>query len=139
MAFHINKIGQFNNINEAHFHQVEKEIDKTCPHVVTCPQCGGESYRFNEYCNNGKCTFGIKAYFDNQERLEKEQRRKALLQKQSQKLAIFTIIGFVLCLSGLFLGSKYPLGYVLFFAAGLLALIFNKAEQHIEQEIRNIE
>nr|DAS41778.1 MAG TPA: baseplate protein [Caudoviricetes sp.] len=128
--------GQF---GEIHNHYAKK--DEPIPHshlTVTCPQCGGESYRFNEYCYNGKCTFGIKQYFDYQEWQEKEQRRKALLQKQSQRLVIFTLVGFVICLLGLYLGSLHPVGYLVFFVAGYLALVFNKAGQHVEKEIKEI-
>ena len=140
MDFKIDRVEQLNNINQAHFHQPEKEIDKNSPHIVICPQCGGESYRFNEYCYNGKCTFGIKQYFDYQEWQEKEQRRKALLKKQSQRLAIFTRVGFVICLLGLCLGSLlHPVGYLVFFVACYLALVFNKAGQEVEKEIPKIE
>ena len=138
MDFKIDNVEQFNNINEAHFHQPEKVIDKNSPHIVICPQCGGESYRFNEYCYNSKCTFGIKQYFDYQEWYEKEQHRKALLQKKSQRLVIFTLMGFVTCLLGLYLGSLHPVGYFVFFVAGYLALVFNKAGQHVEKEIKEI-
>ena len=138
MDFKIDNVEQFNNINEAHFHQPEKAIDKNSPHIVICPQCGGESYRFNEYCYNSKCTFGIKQYFDYQEWYEKEQHRKALLQKKSQRLVIFTLMGFVTCLLGLYLGSLHPVGYFVFFVAGYLALVFNKAGQHVEKEIKEI-
>ena len=78
--------GQF---GEIHNHYAKK--DEPIPHshlTVTCPQCGGESYRFNEYCYNGKCTFGIKQYFDYQEWYEKEQHRKALLSKEKPRLVI---------------------------------------------------
>ena len=108
--------GQF---GEIHNHYAKK--DEPIPHshlTVTCPQCGGESYRFNEYCYNG---------------------RKALLQKKSQRLVIFTLMGFVTCLLGLYLGSLHPVGYFVFFVAGYLALVFNKAGQHVEKEIKEIE
>lgn len=138
MEFKINKVEQLNHIQEAHFHQTEQRIDKASPHMVICPQCGRESYRFNEYCNNGKCTFGIRAYFDYQEWMEQEKRRQAFLQKQSQRLVIFTILGFVISLLGLFLGNQHPIGYLLFLVAGFLTLAFNNAGQKIDKEIKEI-
>ena len=128
--------GQF---GEIHNHYAKKDEPILHSHSTgTCPQCGGESYRFNPYCYNGKCTFGIKQYFDYQEWYEKEQHRKALLQKKSQRLVIFTLVGFVICLLGLYLGSLHPVGYFVFFVAGSLALVFNKAGQHVENEIKEI-
>lgn len=139
MDFHIHNVEQLNNINQAHFHQAEKAIDKNSPHIVICPQCGGASYRFNEYCYNGKCTFGIKQYFDYQEWYEKEQHRKALLQKKSQRLGIFTLVAFLTSLFGLYLGSLHPVGYLVFFVAGYLALVFNNSGQQVGKEITKIE
>jgi len=105
MDFKIDNVEQFNNINEAHFHQPEKVIDKNSPHIVICPQCGGESYRFNEYCYNGKCTFGIKQYFDYQEWHEKKQPPNTFIK---QKPAFPAVQRFLKCMEEEFFGLLNP-------------------------------
>lgn len=129
MVFNINKVEQLNNINEAHFHQPEKQIDRTSPHIVNCPQCGGESYRFNEYCNNGKCTFGIRAYFDELEQIAQEQEREK--RKGRCSLIGLSSIAFSIAIS--YIGSQWfhiP-GMAFWFFGGLvwLFLWLKAAEQ----------
>ncbi|WIM82557.1 hypothetical protein [Gallibacterium anatis] len=103
MDFHIHNVEQLNNINQAHFHQAEKAIDKNSPHIVICPQCGGESYRFNEYCYNGKCTFGIKAHFNELERIAQEQE----YEKQKGLCSLIGFIGFAVSIAISYIGSQW--------------------------------
>lgn len=129
MDVNINKVEQLNNINEAHFHQTEKSIDKNSPHIVICPQCDGESYRFNEYCNNGKCTFGIRAHFDELDRIEREKQR----EKQKGYFSIIGFGGFALSIAVSYIGSQWlhiPEMGVSFFAGILwLCLCLKTANQ----------
>ncbi|SUB23909.1 hypothetical protein [Avibacterium avium] len=103
MDFHIHNVEQLNNINQAHFHQAEKAIDKNSPHIVICPQCGGASYRFNEYCNNGKCTFGIRAYFDELEQIAQEQER----EKRKGRCSLIGLSGFAFSIAISYIGSQW--------------------------------
>ncbi|VGM96250.1 Uncharacterised protein [uncultured Avibacterium sp.] len=130
--------GQFGVIYNSPPPKNDDKIPDNHPWKVICPQCEHTTLRFNEYCNNGQCTFGIRAHFDNQEWMEQEKRRQAFLQKQSQRLVIFTILVFVISLLGLFLGNQHPIGYLLFLVAGFLTLAFNNAGQKIDKEIKEI-
>ncbi|MFU2080629.1 hypothetical protein ACLQ91_08685 [Avibacterium endocarditidis] len=103
MDFHIHNVEQLNNINQAHFHQAEKAIDKNSPHIVICPQCGGESYRFNEYCYSGKCTFGIKQYFDELEQIAQEQER----EKRKGRCSLIGLSGLVCSIAIGYIGSQW--------------------------------
>lgn len=103
MDFKIDNVEQLNNINEAHFHQPEKEIDKKSPHIVICPQCGGESYRFNE-----------------QEQIAEQCER----EKQKGFCSLIGLVGFVLSIVISYIGSQYFHSPVMtwFFFGGLLWL-----------------
>ena len=93
--------GQF---GEIHNHYAQK--DEPIPHshlTVICPQCGGESYRFNEYCYNGKCTFGIKQYFNEQEQIVEQRER----EKQKGFCSLIGLVGFVLSIVISYIGSQY--------------------------------
>lgn len=103
MEFKINKVEQLNHIQQAHFHQTEQRIDKASPHIVICPQCSGESYRFNEYCNNGKCTFGIRAYFDELEQIAQEQER----EKRKGRCSLIGLSGFAFSITISYIGSQW--------------------------------
>ena len=137
MDFHIKKVEQFNNIQEAHFHQMDKSIDQNSPHIVICPQCNEESYRFNEYCNNGKCTFGIRAYFDELNRIEYEKQYRQKRLKQQTRHTLYSLLAFLGSLSGAWLAQfSSILGLGIFFIGLLLALGFNHSAKIISDELK---
>ncbi|WP_109078948.1 hypothetical protein [Aggregatibacter kilianii] len=57
------------NLTENHYHGPQSaEIPLDHPHRVLCPQCNLPTLKFNEYCGNGRCTYGIRLHFAEIER-----------------------------------------------------------------------
>ena len=81
----------------------EEQIPDNHPWKVVCPQCAHTTLRFNEYCGNGKCTFGIKAFFDEQEQIVQEQER----EKQKGFRSLIGFAGLIVSAIIGYIGSQW--------------------------------
>lgn len=112
------------NLTENHYHgKHDSEIPLNHPHRVTCPQCNQATLRFNEYCGNGPCTFGIRQYFDEIERqkLAEEQRRQQEERVRRFKSRVFKL--FVFSATAVFAGGYLAKNHIFGMTGYVMAII----------------
>lgn len=112
------------NLTENHYHgKHDGEIPLDHPHRVICPQCNQATLRFNEYCGNGPCTFGIRQHFDEIERqkLVEEQRRQQEERVRRFQSRLFKL--FALSAAAVFAGGYLAKNQILGMTGYVMAII----------------
>ena len=125
------------NLTENHYHgQHTAEIPLDHPHRVLCPQCNKATLRFNEYCGNGPCTYGIRLHFAEieRQRLADEQRRQQEIRVKRIKSRLFKLFIFsvVIIIAGSYMAKNQIFGlsgHIMAILGLLLMALWAKAQE----------